>query len=688
MTKRRMLAAIGLSILAAGLAIAAPGRSPHGRIELVVAGQARAVVVLPENPLPAQQFAARELVEHVRQATGVALPVCAETAPRAKTPFTVYVGPCAAARAAGLDAETLAPSAYVVKTLKDSLFLLGRDRDRGKVGHYWTADWQGTLYAVYDFLENELGVRWLWPGELGEHVPRRAEIVVAPADRRGQPRFRQAWLRTAGSKDRARPGWSSAEAHAAYHEAQRLFLLRHRFGAVENLDYGHAFAQYWKRFAKSHPEFFNKLPDGSRRPLDGFPGGDRITMCVSEPGFWKQVVADWARKSERRPENIPYRPYVNACENDTPGMCTCARCRAWDAPDPGFASHAYWGRGIIPPNNRRFTIARTPWGELKEGDAGSTEPPSVSDRYARFYAELLREARKVDPAARVAGYAYANYWKAPVNPGLDLNGVLVIYVPAVGFPYTAKMSEEFRANWDGWRRRGAEMILRPNLTHAGANLPIFYARQLAADFSYAAAQGMIGTAFDSLLGAWAAQGPTLYTLARIHEHPDWPVDRILDEYYAAFGPAEAGVRAYFGYWERHSDNLDPERVSRYNAEEEGGGFKNYVRIAHRLFAPSDFQAARALLDEAQRQARGDPRAARRVAYLEQGLTDAELTTAARAAQAAAEKHGNAEDRATFEAAFRRLLAHRADMEARGEFAANLGYFAFRECYGSKWPHQR
>jgi hypothetical protein len=77
-----------------------------------------------------------------------------------------------------------------------------------------------------------------------------------------------------------------------------------------------------------------------------------------------------------------------------------------------------------------------------------------------------------------------------------------------------------------------------------------------------------------------------------------------------------------------------------------------------------------------------------VAYLEQGLTDAELTAATRAAQASMEKTDNKEYRAAFEAAFRRLLNHRSAMEAGGLFPANLGYFAFREYYGSKWPHQR
>ncbi|MCR5163785.1 MAG: hypothetical protein K6C40_07190, partial [Thermoguttaceae bacterium] len=33
---------------------------------------------------------------------------------------------------------------------------------------------RSALYAVYEFLRDELGARWLWPGEDGEFLPKRA----------------------------------------------------------------------------------------------------------------------------------------------------------------------------------------------------------------------------------------------------------------------------------------------------------------------------------------------------------------------------------------------------------------------------------------------------------------------------------------------------------------------------------
>ncbi len=665
--------------------------SGAGPVVLVQEGSPRAAVILPDEPLPAQEFAARELIYHVKKASGAELPLYAEKDAPPDYKYFVYIGPCRAAASAGIDVDSMPPSGYTVKTIGNALFLAGRDRDRGFDGyhHHWGAGWQGTLYAVYDFLENDMGVRWLWPGELGEHIPGRAELAAAPADRSGEPRFRQAWVSPAFAAGGHLPGWSSPESKEKYYQAQRIFLLRHRFGSVENLAYCHAFGNYWRRFGETNPAFFAKLPDGTRRHLDGDPSGQYTTMCVSEPSFIEQIISDWRRSPERNPDHIPHRPYVNACENDTPGMCTCERCRAWDAPHPEFETHDYWGKGVIPDISSRGMVGSgMSGGEIEGAESVEAEAPSLSDRYARFYIEVLRKARKVDPEARVAGFAYSNYWKPPVSDGLDLDGVLIIYVPPLWFPYTDEMSADFRKAFEGWNRLGAELYLRPNLTHSGANLPIFYARELAGDFSYAAEHGMVGTYFDSLLGAWSAQGPTMYTLARIHQRPEWTVDQILDEYYAVFGPAEAGVREYFGYWERHSDSLASEDVRRYGQEEKGGTFQNYVRIAHRIFKPENFSAARALLDEARRQAGDDEKALRRVSYLEQGLTDAELTTAARAAQAVMEEDDNSANRDAFEEAFGRLVEHRAVMEAGGDHPANLGMFALREQHGAGWPHLR
>ena len=643
-------------------------------------------IIIPDKAIAPEKLAAEELQYHIQKASGAKLPIYREKDAAVKPGGMIYVGNCRATAAAGIKTASLPPSGYIVKTIEENLFLAGKDRDKLKIGSVWGADWQGTLFAVYDFLEKDLGVRWLWPGELGEVVPAAGNIVVKNIDRQGKPNFLSAYLRPVRKLPKGLLGWSLKKNKNKFFHDEDLFLLRHRFSATQNMFYGHHFLKYWERFGKTHPEFFSLLPDGRREPLKGSYKGMEITHCVSQPALWEQIISDWKKSPDRRQKHIPYRPYVNACENDTPGMCTCAACRAWDAPDPEFKKSPYWGKGIIPTCAERFSLAKASWGEGV--NTPRDEPASLSDRYAKFYMALLGKAQKVDPEAKVVGYAYANYWQAPKTTRLNEN-IIISYVPPLWFPYTGKMSKAFRNNWKGWRDAGAQIMLRPNLTHAGANLPIFYAKQVAGDFSYAAANGMIATYFDSLLGAWGTQGPNYYVLTRIHEHPEWSAEKILNEYYSGFGKAAGAMKKYFEYLEKYSGSLDEETVRRYCREEldphgrPGGTFKNYIIIADRLFSPDFFTKAHSFLNKAKLTAKGDELAEKRVAYIEKGLIDAELTVAVRIAQKKAKKHPSQENKQAFFKAFEKLKKYRASIEK--DNVCNFGYIAFREKYGAGWP---
>lgn len=123
-------------------------------------------------------------------------------------------------------------------------------------------------------------------------------------------------------------------------------------------------------------------------------------------------------------------------------------------------------------------------------------------------------------------------------------------------------------------------------------------------------------------------------------------------------------------------------MNAYEFEERGGGFKNYVRIAHRLYSPEDFAEAGKRLEAAKVAVSGDPKALQRVIYLEKGLKDAELTVATRAAQALMEKNPTERNKAVFRQALGRLYEYRASIE--GDNVANFGYFAERERSGSGW----
>ena len=64
-------------------------------------------------------------------------------------------------------------------TIPEGLVILGRD-DPEATPTSLASGSAGTLYGVYRVLE-ELGIRWFYPGEIGEVVPNKKDIADANA---------------------------------------------------------------------------------------------------------------------------------------------------------------------------------------------------------------------------------------------------------------------------------------------------------------------------------------------------------------------------------------------------------------------------------------------------------------------------------------------------------------------------
>lgn len=149
-------------------------------------------IVLPEKPTVSEAFAARELEYHLERATGEGVPIVSESA-AAEEDRHIYVGNVKALSRAGIDYGALKVEERIVKGVGGDLYLAGGELPgfddivkTEKFKKSYALAGGGTLYAVYDFLENEMGVRWIWPGELGEVIPKRAIPDMDGVERRGR----------------------------------------------------------------------------------------------------------------------------------------------------------------------------------------------------------------------------------------------------------------------------------------------------------------------------------------------------------------------------------------------------------------------------------------------------------------------------------------------------------------------
>lgn len=558
-------------------------------ITLVSEGGARAIIVTADHPTRVVRYATEELVRHVEKATGIRLAVHTESEANLNLNQRIYLGDSRAVSEAGIDVEKLAAEAFVLRVKNDAVFIAGNDGGGDPLDPDTRA---GTLWGVYKWLDRDLGVRWLWPGELGTHVPKTKTVIAKTCDETIAPRLFQRRLRAGLGFESEHPalGFTKA-AFKQFSDEQSVYLRRHRMGRSYPVSYGHAFTDWWEKDGKAHPEWFQLLESGKRGPNKK---SGRFSMCVSNPELQHEIAARWSAK---RPPNATTPGFINACENDILGLCTCDKCRVLDGAAPVDYLKFY------PPTSKM---------------AGSR---FVSDRYARFWLGIQQQA----PAgATVVGYAYFNYFQAPTS-GIKLNrNILIGYCPSAGwFPRSAEEHAWMKQQWADWRSTEARLFMRTNHLLDGYCMPFIFAHQFADEFHHAMEKGMVATDYDSLTGHWATQGPNLYTAARLHVRPEASAEEVLAEYYAAFGTASEAVKSYFEYWEDYT-NRSREKINQTMEALQASRWRSWAKAAHVLYPPECFAPAEKMLEQALSVAGKNAEAAARVKFLQLGLQHAQL----------------------------------------------------------------
>lgn len=416
----------------------------------------------------------------------------------------------------------------------------------------------GTLFAVYDFLEKKCGVLWLEPGNAGIVYKRQPDLKLECGTggwKTGQLRQREmrnlVWQHINAQKNLPEQmQWSSGRIEE-YRRDVNLWLKRHRMGRSLELNYGHAFTDWFQRFGKIHPEYFAMQPDGVRRPE--FPASpDTVKLCVSNPAVALQVIADWKTKKKR-----PWS--VSVCENDSLGFCICPNCRKLD---------------VILPEEK---------------------PEShLTDRYLHFSNRVQSLLAAEDPGACAVMYAYSAYFLPPRREKVDPR-LIIGFVPSM---------LELGKNdpiYEAWRNSGARrMFWRPNDQHINTGLPMGCEKAMFDNFQLGIRNGIIGTDYDCLHNFWPATGIADYILARAHSDPSRNFEDLEDEYCSAFGDAKNEVKEFFRYWRRHvwEERILPQADDFRRLGINDNFHRGVIRNIDRCFKTADFDATDAILAKA------------------------------------------------------------------------------------------
>lgn len=427
-------------------------------------GRPRATIVVAPEATPAERTAAAELATYLRKITGAEFSTGAGGGGA-----RLLVGPSPEARrllgAAAVDA--LGPEEFVLRTIGNDLLLVG-GRPRG------------TLYAVYSFLDHDLGCRWLnWYGE--ESVPRRPALVVPALDRREKPAMavRDIVTHPNGNADRQLlqqflvrnrcqgPDLRFTGDLAACGETSHRFVFPPKGWLVHTLF-------QWvppEEHFKDHPDWFS---------LAGDKRVSNRQLCFTNRGLRDALTAAVLKRiAEAGPGGL----YSVSAMDWTGPFCDCPQCRA-----------------LVE----------------REGTPGA---PLLD-----YLAELGAKVKAVDPTAWVSTLAYRKEQSEAPPRTIKLPGnVLIIFAPIddnfaapIEHPSNASTLENLR----NWPRATSHLWVWYYPNTYGPALPLGNLHRLAQDCRLFKQVGVEGYYMEH-------DAPGIYDSRRLSDLQSWLITRLM-----------------------------------------------------------------------------------------------------------------------------------------------------------------
>ena len=257
-------------------------------------GVARAAIVVAGDATQAERFAAEQLRAHLKEITGADFTTAGDPL---EAPVRILVGPGAARLAiANFSTDDLGADGIAIRTFGDDLILAG-GRPRG------------TLYAVFTFLEYELGCRWWSPD--ATTLPKARTIRIDPTHFRYVPplEYREPFWTCAFDPDWAVRNKCNGNTPA---------LDTPRGGKHIYEGFVHTFYPLIppQTYFNDHPEWFSEI-NGKRTY-------EHAQLCLTNEAMRQELV----RNLKARLRANPAATIASVSQNDWAGNCQCAACVA------------------------------------------------------------------------------------------------------------------------------------------------------------------------------------------------------------------------------------------------------------------------------------------------------------------------------------------------------------------------
>ncbi len=532
----------GLMLIVAGIMGFLFSSSAIAENFIVKDGQPQAQIIIPDNPTRAVKIAATELQDYIEKISGAKLPVANEVS--SAIPVKIYIGKSKYTDELKLSDEGLKYGAFKMVSGKDWLALLGHDQDfkareiyigyeKGRPKHYekWDAltggtwsnpmesdefsesvkvssyDERGSMNAVYEFLRS-LGVRWYFPGELGEVVPTLKSIALPNVDKTVKPDFQLRHLCIMyndfrrGSKDYV------------------MWQMRMGVNQRDGFGGGHGLINVHNR-DKSHPEYF-ALYNGKR--------ATNLAYDQGFPCFSSQGLKDAAEKYIQAVLKIyPEEQILSIAPVDGYGtMCECELCK-------GKATRQRGWNGML------------------------------SDYVWSFMNDVAKEIYKTNPDKKLSNLAYSVYQLPPEKIDKLSPNMAVILCRWRSEFYDKKTQGQFNKMTEAWLEKlpSKDLYVWDYYLHSRADgpwvgVPVYFPHIIADDLHFL--KGKSRGEFIEISENWQPKEPTwkpmaanhlnVYVTSRFLWDANQDVNALLAEYYEKFyGPAAKEMKAFIEYAE-------------------------------------------------------------------------------------------------------------------------------------------
>ncbi|MFC1454413.1 DUF4838 domain-containing protein, partial [Verrucomicrobiota bacterium] len=293
------------------------------KLMLAKEGETSYTVVQSDHATEPEKYAVQELTNFLSRVTGASFPVVVESKLSGKT-RGIYVGWTEYVARNGIEASKLGEEEWIIRTVGNNLILTG-GRPRG------------TMYAVYEFLERQIGCHWL--DRNTEVIPVMPTLKLGKLDIRGKPWFWRRHIHTA-FRYRAGRGYEFLLRNKMYkpHSDEKpAFDYSSPTGAFYRVQGSPSFVHTFSYFVnasnwfESHPEYFSLNAEGKRVPA--YDGAGPGQLCLTHPDVRRLTLKKLREyiakdRADAVHQDHPPRIYDISQTDKYRAHCQCTNCQA------------------------------------------------------------------------------------------------------------------------------------------------------------------------------------------------------------------------------------------------------------------------------------------------------------------------------------------------------------------------